>query len=418
MYTISVEKLVPGMIIAQDIYDRNGRYILGKSSALTPRHLQIMKIWGILEVQVEGEIDKSDNFKSFTNSPLFKQAEKITKWRFQFTSLKDDVTNELFQVCVKRLSEQIAKGDNEQLIEIKSFMERSSAPKEEKKAKSHTIERRNLIKDKIELPSLPNVFNQLLEVINDPRSSGTKISDIVSKDTSLSTKLLSLANSSFYGFRRKVDTLTDAIIMIGTQQITALAIGISVLNYFKDIPTDLIDMKSFWKHSLCCGITARNIATYKYKTSSNIERLFVGGLIHDIGRLILYKYHPEQSRETLLSTRKDNNLLYNAESEILGIRHTIVGKSLLEKWKIPLSIENIVAYHHNPLSSQEPLEPAIVNIADIIANALRIGSSGENFVPPLDPKVWEYIGLSKNILLSIIKQIDKQLFEIIRLFYQ
>jgi len=87
---------------------------------------------------------------------------------------------------------------------------------------------------------------------------------------------------------------------------------------------------------------------------------------------------------------------------------------LLRKWKLPKSLENTVEHHHSPQNSQDPLEPAIVHLADIVTIALGIGSSGERFVPPIEPEAWECIGLSPNILPSIIDQLDNQLEEMLR----
>jgi len=186
----------------------------------------------------------------------------------------------------------------------------------------------------------------------------------------------------------------------------------NIMDVFKDIPSDLIDMKSFWKHSIACGVAARIIANYK--NIQNTERLFVGGLLHDIGRLMLYSYLPAHARHAILKAKRDNNLLLNTESEIMGFDHTKIGGRLLKNWKLPASLQNIVIYHHTPQESRDPLEPAIVHLADIITNALGVGSSGERFVPPLDLDAWKYINISTNILQLTILQMDQQIEEIVR----
>jgi HD-like signal output (HDOD) protein len=176
----------------------------------------------------------------------------------------------------------------------------------------------------------------------------------------------------------------------------------------------MVDMKSFWKHSIGCGIAARILSGHTGIT--NRERLFVGGLIHDIGRLVLFMYHPVPASETLYVARESNRLLYDAENEVMTLRHTIVGKLLLKKWKLPITMENMVTYHHNPNSSKNPLEPSIIHLADVIVNALQIGTSGERLVPRLVPEAWQESGLSKSIIVPTIQQIERQLNEVIRFF--
>jgi HD-like signal output (HDOD) protein len=174
-------------------------------------------------------------------------------------------------------------------------------------------------------------------------------------------------------------------------------------------------MKSFWKHSLACGISARIIAGYK--SIQNTERLFVAGLLHDIGRLILYSNTPLHAKNALLSAKYNDTLLHKAENEVMGFDHSKIGGLLLKKWRLPISLENSVKHHHSPYRSKDPLEPAIIHMADIMTNALGIGSSGERFVPSLSPEAWECIDLSPNILSSTIRQTDRQIEEIIQLLF-
>ena len=143
----------------------------------------------------------------------------------------------------------------------------------------------------------------------------------------------------------------------------------------------------------------------------------MAGLRHDIGRMILYNSAPINARNALLKAKHSNSLLYKMEHETMDFDHTQIGGMLLEKWKLPISLENIVEYHHTPQKSQNPLEPAIVHLADIMTNALGMGSSGERFVPPLDPDAWELIDLSTNILALTINQMDRQVEETVQFLF-
>ena len=409
MRNINIDDLKPGMVVAESIRDRNGRMLLGEGTELTPKHIRICKAWGITEAIIEGESEEGGKpgFVNTTDPKSYEIANDYMLKRFMFNDQENETVKELYRLATIRKAIDIYN-DPSLIAKLKP------EPVPDMELSDFNIDRNALMQKKINLPVMPSIFHQIIEVINDPRCSGKDIADVVGKDTSLSAKLLKMANSAFYSLRTKVDTLTSAVAVIGTNQIGSLAMGLTVASFFKGIPNDLLDMESFWKHSLSCGLIARFIATHK--RISNSERVFVGGLLHDIGRLVLYNYHAEPSRYALMLSKKGDARLYDTEYAIFGFRHATIGKVLLKKWKLPLSLENIVAYHHNPFASNDPLEPAIVQLSDIIAHALDLGTSGEGFVPPLHLKTWEYLGLQKSIFTAIAKQLDRQLSEIMRFF--
>ena len=121
----------------------------------------------------------------------------------------------------------------------------------------------SLVGEDTQLASLPNIFMEITDVLSDPRSSAINIANVISKDPSLSAKLLKIVNSAFYNFPSRIDTISRAVMIIGSKQLSALALGTSIIRIFQDIPSDLVNMKSFWEHSLACGIGARMIASYK-----------------------------------------------------------------------------------------------------------------------------------------------------------
>ncbi len=143
----------------------------------------------------------------------------------------------------------------------------------------------------------------------------------------------------------------------------------------------------------------------------------MGGLLHDVGRMIIYSYLPQYGRESMIKAFESQSVLQGKEFEVMGFTHQTMGSLLLKHWKFPLTLESMVRYHHDPLRSQHPMDSAIVHIADLMVNALGIGSSGERFTPPLDPAAWELVGLPVSILGPSIKQLDNQLNEIIQFFF-
>lgn len=272
----------------------------------------------------------------------------------------------------------------------------------------------DLIRGVVEVASPPTIYFLINGVINDPRCSVLDIAKIIGGDQGLTARLLRLANSPFYGFSSKIETITHAVTILGTQQIHDLVLATSVFNLFEKIPKELIDMESFWHHSIACGLVARMLATYRRE--SNVERFFVAGILHDIGRLLIYTKNPEVSLKILVRSRDTAELMHKVEREVMGFDHADVGGTLLRNWKLPLRIEEMVRFHHTPgLAQHFPVETAVIHVADIISHAMQIGTSGEHFVPPLDAGAWESVDLPVSILSQIVNQLDEQFTETIRM---
>jgi HD-like signal output (HDOD) protein len=258
--------------------------------------------------------------------------------------------------------------------------------------------------------SLPLFYERLNETINHPRSSINDISKIITEDQGLTARLLRLANSPMFGCYARVDSITKAVTIIGTQQLRDLALAASVMGVFKGIPEDLINMSSFWKHSIACGIIARSLAVYRRE--SNVERLFVSGMLHDVGQVVLFAARPEVSRELLESQLDTGRLYLDLERELLNFDHAELGGALLKKWKIPASITEPVTCHHSPGSAEQfRLETSLIHLADIICQALELGQGAEWGVPPLDERAWDRLGLSPHMMGSVLKQSIPQISE-------
>jgi len=273
---------------------------------------------------------------------------------------------------------------------------------------STTIDR--IVDETSTVYSLPLFYEKLNETINHPRSSIEDISKVITEDQGLTARLLRLANSPMFGCYAKVDSITKAVTILGTQQLRDLALAASVMGVFKGIPEDLLNMSSFWRHSIACGIVARSLAVYRRE--SNVERLFVAGMMHDVGQVVLAAARPEVIRE-LLEAQRDTGRPYLAlERELLGFDHAELGGALLKKWKIPASIGETVACHHNPGSAEQfRLETALIHLADIMCQAMEFGRGAESGVPPLDVSAWDRLGLSPHMLIAVLKQSEPQITE-------
>ncbi|MGV8074717.1 MAG: HDOD domain-containing protein [Syntrophobacteraceae bacterium] len=407
MGIITIKNLKPDMVLANDLTGANGRLLFAKGTRLTQKHLRTLKMWGVVEADIEGvsEADLGATVLPDIDPSILKAAEELTRRRFVHCSPAFSINHELFRLCALRKAGAIAKAkeNGECPAENCAPVAPAMDVKERPPVRIDPVE---LIEVDVILSTLPVMVAQISETINNPTSTAKDIADIISADTSLAACLLKIVNSPMYGFPSGIDTLTRAVHLVGTKQLSALAMGLKIIRSFSDIPCDVVDMRSFILHSLAVGIVARIIAGYK--NIQNVERLFVGGLLHDIGRMILYNKKPDEARCVLMEAVRTGSLLHKTEQDVLGCDHARIGGLLLKKWRLPVSLENMVSYHHSPEMTKNPLEPAIICLADIMVNALGMGSSGERFVPPLEPTAWENIGLPATILRLIIEQLDHQ----------
>lgn len=267
-----------------------------------------------------------------------------------------------------------------------------------------------LVKTVRDVPSPPAIFERLNFVINNPCSSIRDIEAVVREDTALAGRLMRLANSAYFGFPARVDTLSRAITLVGSRQLRDLALATSVINMFQGVSPEHITMESFWRHSVGCGLAARILASWRRET--NPERYFVAGLLHDIGRMILFLKLADDMAGILDEAKATGELLYLCERKWLGFDHATVGGELLKSWNLPPEICAAVENHHQPLQAGVHKQAAsLVHVADILMNGIACGSSGEHYVPPLDPDAWQLLGLSPGCVGPTLKLLKQQLAE-------
>jgi HD-like signal output (HDOD) protein len=265
----------------------------------------------------------------------------------------------------------------------------------------------SLVQSDSELMSLPDIYFRIQKVINDPNSSARHVAAIISQDPNLSAKLLKIVNSAFYGFRQKIDTISRAVTIVGHNQISDLVLGTSVMHVFSGIPASLMNMNLFWQHSVACGTCARWIAGFR--KFPNTESFFVAGLLHDLGKLVFFKNLPRQAKAVLSQARQSDRFYYQIERDLIGFDHTQVGKALAEQWKLPEGLEQAIGGHHPPWSLPLDAGAALIFVADNLANALGIGSSGERLVSPQLTYAVDLLSLPDGIWDNLVPLIRNQI---------
>jgi HD-like signal output (HDOD) protein len=417
MGIVQIDDLSAGMVLASDLKGSGGRMLLPEGVELQENHLKTLRAWGIVEVDVVVDEAEIATAAALTlDQQSLDQAREYVAPFFARTDSEHPAISQLLQIATQRTGQRLAA--DKQLPPFPwlaaEVVAEPQLPRDFWQKQPKQVE--TLLRGKIELASLPDVYTQIVEVMNSPRSSAADLAEMVSKDTSLSSRMLKLVNSAFYGFPSRIDSISRAVTLIGTNELTTMALGISVVNAFKDIPCSLMSMEGFWRHSIACGVFARLLAARKVGTSA--EQMFIGGLLHDIGRMVMLKQIPVAYAEVIKQARLSQQTLATVEKELLGYDHMDVGSLLCKEWRFSKALEEMISCHHLPGRGRYELGCCIIHLADILTKVFYVGQAecGCVMISPLQDKVWDLLGLEAQQLAAIYQQAEQQIDEVIKLF--
>jgi putative nucleotidyltransferase with HDIG domain len=213
-----------------------------------------------------------------------------------------------------------------------------------------------------------------------------------------------MVNSPIYGFPGRISSVQQALILLGLNVVRGLLLGVSVFEVMQK------SMEGLWEHSLGCAVTARILA--KKKTLPEPEEISVSALLHDIGKVVLILRFKEDYERVVKEAEAKDILIMEAEKEVFGITHAESGAWVAKKWNFPLSLVEVIEYHHKPsLSKTVPIHSAIVHLSDILTRSVGFGFAGDNYVPQVNPAAWELLNLSDADLREVIDEMDHTLHE-------
>jgi HD-like signal output (HDOD) protein len=266
---------------------------------------------------------------------------------------------------------------------------------------------KNLERKKIEqienLPTLPEVANKLLRIINDPMTTAHDVANLISRDLSLTSKVLRLANSAFYGVPRTVATVHNAVVILGLKVINTMVFSITVVKMFpSDGHHDFFPRKKFWSHSVAVAVLSKYLALRMRKFSLfDPEECFCAGLIHDLGRVVMDQYLHEDFINAVKMAQTENITLLDAERKVFGFDHSDVGDWLTARWELPNDIRVPIVYHHRPMDGAEAKEiSGVVHLADAMAHGMDFGMPKIKAMPMPNQAFIESLGLSDEDLLG------------------
>lgn len=263
-----------------------------------------------------------------------------------------------------------------------------------------------------DLPSPPAVVMELLNVIDQEDVDINVLAKKVSHDQALTAKTLRLANSSFFAKQVKVTTIQHAITFLGFQTVRNLITAAALTGCFPERKCVGFDHRAFWLHSIATAACAKVLARY---LRFNQDYAFTGGLLHDIGRLMLVTNFP-QHYEKVLSYRVayDCHLL-EAERTILGIDHVVAGLALAKHWNFSGTMQLAISGHHEPDAPGSGFLASLVHVADAITHALDLSELKDDLVPPISLIAWRALGLEEETYLQVFRDTELACEEVSRI---
>jgi putative nucleotidyltransferase with HDIG domain len=265
------------------------------------------------------------------------------------------------------------------------------------------------------VPTLPTVLSQILGLLNKENSSAQDLEAIIINDQALSSKVLAVANSAYYGFRHQILTVTRAVVALGYEEIRNICLGASLMGFLH--PSSFRNQTSaelLWLHSLTVADAAALISERLDK--SHRDAAFTGGLLHDLGKVVLAAFFPDETA-ALKELMAKENLPYRQAEKALDMDHGQVGEALAAHWDLPQQIGEVMGFHHTPHAGLlcYPMV-ATVHVADYLARGINLGHSGNPDRPELLPNVQVKLGLSNAMLSEVRGQLDSRRVAIIALW--
>lgn len=263
-----------------------------------------------------------------------------------------------------------------------------------------------------DLIPLPKAYIRIQQLVNDPDSSLSDITEVIVHDPGLTSRILRIANSAYMALASKVDTVGRAVQVLGLNQVHDLALaGAAVGSLFK-IESDVIDVHDFWRRSVYAAVVGRSFA--KRSAVSAPERAFVCGLLHDVGNLIIAYRMPDVYQELFALAIQNNQPLAQVQARELGFDYSDIGGSLLEKWQLPDPIIAPVRHHAGKLTSS-PVEmvadASIVHTASVVARASMWCDETDEPVPEFHEVAVATIGIDDELITNCMTEADEALVE-------
>ncbi len=264
----------------------------------------------------------------------------------------------------------------------------------------------------VEMVTMPDIYIRIQSLIDDPDMGLVDIADAILYDIAISARLLKLANSSMFNFNAPVDTVMRAVNMLGPEEIHDLVLTTCVTRAFGGKFGNSMNIIDFWRNGARCASLCNSLAARCNKTDS--ERLFVQGLLHAIGHMVMYQVVPEDCQLALYRSQQSGLPLYLIEREIIGCDYADLGGELLQSWHIPETLHLPIRYHIEPENAEVyPIETSIVHIASHLSRASDFDVNTDAAVLNIDDFAWRATGLDLEDCVAASDEAEQSVAEIL-----
>lgn len=218
-----------------------------------------------------------------------------------------------------------------------------------------------------QLPALPDAVLQVVEETNRPEPSAARVETLVASDQALTSKTLKVVNSAYYGLPGQVSGVSQAIVILGLQQVRNLVLSVGTMTLFQNQGrTGQEALRQFWLHAFTTAAVCQGIASRAKLDPATSEQMFVGGLLHDLGRLFMFSSLPSVYEQVLKKVEVQGVPLEIVEREVLGMDHGQVGALLCRSWRLPETLIQMVERHEGPFGETDPTSVLAVHLADSV----------------------------------------------------
>lgn len=264
------------------------------------------------------------------------------------------------------------------------------------------------------LATLPKVAMEIMRLVDDEQSAASDFYNKIEKDPALTSRILKTVNSSFFGLPGQVDSLQQAVTMLGFTSVRNLAVAGSCHKLFM---VDSVDggfhPEELWSHSVAVATAASLLM--KRSQRGRPDQAYLAGIIHDIGVIIEMQIHREEFGKMIcaLSLEREPITFREAEAMILGATHEDFGAGICRKWQFPQFLVDVAGTHHDPLRCEAETQPfsAVVHVADVMAAELKIGFSGTVETQAVDPEILKLLRLNSSDLEEVADELQAVLLE-------
>ncbi len=269
-----------------------------------------------------------------------------------------------------------------------------------------TIAPEDVIERVAELPPLSASVSQVILACDDPDMTVGQLTQIILQDQNLTANILKVANSAFYGHARRVATATEAVVLLGFSAMKSLAISSHTARLLKtSLPGYGLEDGELWAHSLGVAFIARRIAIEA--RLAPVEEVFVAGLLHDLGKLILSSYLQPVFVDIVRIADERKEPFHHVEAEVLGFGHAELGGQIAASWNFPPELEEAVRYHHDPAqATRKPMVAHAVHLADAVCMMLGVGLGADGMAYTARPETLDALGYDQDRLMSLMSEME------------